>query len=360
MHLIEACLAKKRDNFLLLRIIAAVMVIYGHSFSLARDIGTTDIFLRYNWKIYSGSIAVNMFFVISGFMVSGSYLSRTSLPIYIIARLLRIVPAYLFILLASALVIGPLFTDRSISVYFSNPDVVNYVIKNLHFSSDMAWTLPGVFDGGARMTAINGALWTLPAEMRMYVLVAMLGVFGLLKNRVFGSIIIAGLFAAGLLRPQLLPLHPEWLWLGVSFLVGILAQLYKDRIEIRHDIMLALIVLTYICNNTDSYPLLFRLTNGYFCFWFAYRLPILRLEKNGDPSYGIYLWGWPVQQMVVALSPNITPLFNCLISIEIAVFMGYISWHLVERPALSLKKMISRVRERPLVVCIFPQQRTDQ
>lgn len=359
MNSIQDHLASKRDNFLLLRIIAAVMVIYGHSFPLTHDIGSTDIFLRHQWGIYSGDIAVFMFFVISGFMVSGSYLSRSNLPTYVGARLLRIVPAYLFVLLVSALVIGPLFTSESTAAYFSNSEVWRYVAKNLRFSSDMAWSLPGVFQGN-RLTTINGALWTLPAEMRMYLLVAVMGVLGFLGNRRLGAVLIVALFIAGLLNPQLLPVHTDWVRLGALFCLGILAQLYKDRIEVRHDVMLVLAGLTYISYNTDSYHWLLGLAIGYFCFWFAYRTPLARLGKFGDPSYGTYLWGWPVQQMVVALVPDIAPFLNFLISAALAVAMGYLSWHLIERPALSLKDRLGRVRNHPLVVRVFPLQEMDR
>ncbi|HOZ23688.1 MAG TPA: acyltransferase, partial [Thermomonas sp.] len=181
MHTIQSYLTTRRDNFLLLRIIAALMVIYGHSFVLARDVGTTDVFLGNGWPFYSGDIAVMMFFVISGFMVSGSYLARANLTEFMTARLLRIVPAFLFVLMVCALVIGPLLTSLDTQDYFSSADVRRYITRNLAFSSDMAWTLPGVF-ADHRMASVNGSLWTLPAEMRMYLLVAALGVLALVSR----------------------------------------------------------------------------------------------------------------------------------------------------------------------------------
>ena len=352
MHSISDHLASKRDNFLVLRIVAALMVIYGHSFALTRDIGTTDIFLSHGWGVYSGDIAVDIFFVISGFMVSGSYLSGSGLFNYMAARLLRIVPAYALILLLSALVIGPMLTTQGVSTYFASPDVLLYVSKNLHFSSDMAWTLPGVFDGH-RMTAINGSLWTLPAEMRMYLLVAALGVFGLLGNRMLGLAAVAALFLAALVNPQLLPLHTDWVRLGGFFCIGILAQLFKEHIQIRHNAMLALAVLTYISYHTASYHWLLAVSIAYFCFWFAYRTPLIGLEKFGDPSYGIYLWGWPAQQIALSLKPDMTPLVNFIVAMVFAVAMGYASWHGIERPALSLKGRLRQARSHPFVLRVL-------
>jgi peptidoglycan/LPS O-acetylase OafA/YrhL len=346
-HSLQSCLAARRDNFLLLRIVAAAMVIYGHSFPLSQPDGSNEFFLAHGWRIYSGDIAVYMFFVISGFMVSGSFLARSSLSTYLTARLLRIVPGYLAVLVLSAVLIGPLFTSLPLADYFRNPDTWFYITKNLRFSSDMAWTLPGVFETH-RMTAVNGSLWTLPAEMRMYMLVAAMGVFGMLANRRLGTVVIAGLFLAAVFNPQLLPVHTDWVKLGGLFCLGILAQLHKERIQIRHDVMLVLAGLTYISYNTSSFSVLLALSIGYFCFWFAYRTPLARIERFGDPSYGTYLWGWPVEQVVVAMYPQVTPAINCVVGVMVAVGLGYLSWHAIERPSLALKDRVGRLLAHPL------------
>ena len=340
MHSIADHLARRSDNFLALRIIAAVMVIYGHSFPLSQPAEATDIFLRHNWGMYSGTVAVNIFFVISGFMVSGSYLQRANLGAYAGARLLRIVPAFAFVLAACALLLGPLLTTLDLRTYLAHPDTWGYIWKNLRFTSDMAWTLPGVFEGH-RMTAVNGSLWTLPAEMRMYLVVAMFGVFGALSHRWFGALLVAALFVAGIRDPQLLPLHADWVSLAAFFCVGILVQLFKDKLQARHDIMAMLVLLTYISANTHSFPWLLSLSIAYFCFWFAYRTPRLQIERFGDPSYGIYLWGWPSQQVMVELAPQLTAWQNFLASAAIALVMGYLSWHIVERPSLSMKGVLA-------------------
>lgn len=353
VHSVSFFLAKRQDNFLLLRIIAAAMVIYGHSFALTSDIGDVDLFLRLGWGRYSGDIAVSMFFVISGFMVSGSYLARAGLSSYLGARLLRIVPAYVFVLVVSAYVIGPTVTILPEPTYFANQDVWRYVSQNLHFSSDMVWDLPGVF-GDQRRPSMNGSLWTLPAEMRMYFLVAALGVLGLLGNRRLGVVAIAALFLAALINPQLLPVHSDWVHLGGYFCAGILVQLFKERVQIRHDAMLVLVFLTYISFYTESYRWLLGLTISYFCFWFAYRTPVVKLERLGDPSYGVYLWGWPAQQVVVSLWPKVSPWANFLISLPIAILMGYVSWRLIERPALALKGKLKDLRGHSKLAWMFP------
>lgn len=323
------------------------MVIYGHSFALTLDTGTKDIFLKCNWGRYSGDLAVSMFFVISGFMVSGSLLKRKDIIEYIISRLLRIVPALFLLLLMCAFIIGPLLSSLNIKEYYSHPETYKYVIKNLSFSSNMAWTLPGVFEDH-KMTSMNGSLWTLPAEMRMYALVAILGILGVLNYRILCTLLLIGFFIAAIVNPQLLPLHTGWVKVAGYFCIGIIAQLYKEKIQINLKILLALGFLTYISRLTDSYFYLLAISVAYFCFWFAYRTPYLNLEKYGDPSYGIYLWGWPLQQLTIAVWPEITPTINCLISLALAIFAGYISWNIIEKPSINLKNKFSKFRAKLL------------
>ena len=98
-----------------------------------------------------------------------------------------------------------------------------------------------------------------------------------------------------------------------------------------------------------SLGFLFALALAYFCFWFAYRTPAwTRLERWGDPSYGTYLWGWPVQQLVVSAFPDARPWHNFLMAAAVAVGLGYLSWWSLERPALKLKDWRPRFLRRSM------------
>lgn len=339
-------LSRRSDNFLLLRIIAALAVIYGHSFALAAADGSRDVFLRMNWGYYSGDLAVFSFFVISGFMVTGSYVNRHNLFEFSLARFLRIVPAYAAVLLLSVLIIGPLFTRADATAYWSSPLLIEYVVKNLKFGSDLAWHLPGLFATHPSYTEVNGSIWTLPAEVRMYMLVAILGGVGLLRSKVPAAIVVVGLLALGVFAKQYLPLHQDWTRLAGYFCLGMLAQLYKEHIRISHAGMVVLVVAAHACSKSAGYFHVFALALAYFCFWFAYRTPVLaKLEKWGDPSYGIYLWGWPVQQCLVELMPGMRPWQNFVLAAPIAIVLGYASWHVVEKNALRLKNLkLSRMK----------------
>lgn len=332
-------LGSRKDNFLLLRIFAAMMVIYGHSFVLSPSPGASDLFLRHHWGIYSGDIAVNIFFVVSGFMVSGSYLRRSNLLEFLKARVLRIVPALAICLIVTAFVIGPVFSNLPAAEYLRSHDVFAYIFQNLKFSPNVLYTLPGVFLSNVYGPSVNGSLWTLPAEFHMYLFVAIVGAIGLFRSRAILTALLVGLVVAGVFKPELLPLYFMWGRLAGYFAIGIAVQLFKEKIEISHTGLLMLILATYMCRRAGLYPWVFALALTYFCFWFGYCLQLPSIEKWGDPSYGCYLWGWPLQQMVAAISPHATPHLSFLVCASLALALGYLSWHLVERQALRLKSL---------------------
>ncbi len=330
-------LGSRKDNFLLLRIIAALLVIYGHSFPLFPSSGEQEIFLANHWGIYSGDIAVDIFFVVSGFMVSGSYIRRAGLFQFMKARILRIVPALLVCLLISTYLIGPLVTTLNIHDYIGSSDTFSYVWKNMQFSSNMQFTLPGVFETNSYKAVVNGSLWTLPAEFRMYVLVAIIGAVGLFRFTWLLTSLLAGLSVIAFVDPGLLPLHPMWVRLAGYFSLGIMVQLYRDKIDVSHEAMFALAFMAFLFRGTQLYPYAFAIALVYFCFWFAYRLKLPSIEAYGDPSYGAYLWGWPLLQLLAWRFPGSSPHLAFVLAALGALVLGYVSWHLVERQALRFK-----------------------
>jgi len=76
---------------------------------------------------------------------------------------------------------------------------------------------------------------------------------------------------------------------------------------------------------------------AYFSCWFAYRVPALPLRLPGDYSYGLFLYGFPVQQALAALYPSLAPDALTALALPVALLCAFASWHAVERRALSLK-----------------------
>ncbi len=341
-------LAQKSDNFLLLRFIAASMVIYGHAPAITGHPLPADVFIWLNWGTYSGSIAVDVFFVVSGFLVTGSFLRNPQLADFAWARAIRIVPGYAFCLLLSAFVLGAVFTNLPSRDYFQHPDTLGYIWRNLKFDIFLQWQLPGVFARNPASDVVNGSIWTLPAEVRMYVLVATMGVIGALSWRVLFNVMALGMLALAVLYPDQTPMsNPhEYLRLAALFVAGAFCYVNRDRIPMNGSLLLAFAGMAWIGRSTPAFPFLFAAAEVAFVFWFAYDTHWRGFNRFGDYSYGIYLWGYPAQQVVAALAGDTHNHINAIGGFLIALALAIVSWHLVEQPALRLKGLPAKVRKR--------------
>ncbi len=345
-------LAQKRDNFLLLRFLAAAMVIYGHGYAMAVHAPeASDIFTRMGWKSYSGTIGVDLFFVISGFLVTGSFLRRRNVIAFVWARALRLVPAYAVCMILSAFVLGAIYSQLPLSEYLHHPDTRGYVLTNMKFGTDLHWDLPGVFVDNPRRSTVNGSIWTLPVEVRMYLWLTVIGALGLLFRRSIATLVIIALLLAGWTMPDRIPLLPiqSFLRLGAMFAVGVLCYVHRAWIPASGVLVALLVAACWVLHDTAAYPIAFALAEAGFVFWFAYRLPWHGFNRVEDCSYGMYLWGFPMQQVIAYHMPAATPLMNAALSLPLAIALGFVSWHLIEKPTLSAKNwptLLNRLRLR--------------
>lgn len=209
---IEEGLNRRNDNLLIIRIVAASLVIYGHAPAISPNINNTDIFVLLGFKYYSGTIAVNLFFLISGFLVTGSLLrQKGNILNFFKLRAIRVIPAFLVNLIILALLAGPIATNLTIDDYLKNPETWKYITKNMKFSADMAWHLPGVMQteqaSSINESVINGSIWSIPAEVRMYFLLGLIGLSGLFSSKTLATCTTILLLATGLFSPQYLPLN---------------------------------------------------------------------------------------------------------------------------------------------------------
>lgn len=330
------------DNFLLLRFLAAAFVIFGHSYAVTGKPHHGDFIARAGWGsgLYTGSIAVDMFFVISGFLVSGSYVKRANLEFFLKSRALRILPAYVCCIVLSMFVLGAIFTELPLHEYFHTQGTWDYIYVNLQLSAPLIWNLPGVFVHNFMPNVVNGSIWTLPAEVRMYVWVAILGALGVLQRRWLANSVFAALMLIGTFAPDYVPLvlHPSHLRLAGMFLAGGICYVNRAWIPLHSTFLAILIAVAIIAHSTLFFPYAFCAALVYFCFWFAYVPNFHFFNGFGDYSYGVYLWGFPVQQAVSLLIGGATrPRWNFLLSLPIALLLAIASWHWIEKPALRLK-----------------------
>ena len=169
--LLQEILNKEKNNLDIFRIISALMVIYGHAYAILPSTGSGDVLKGLLGFDYSGSLAVKIFFFLSGLVVTNSLLTKRSLIPFLIARFFRIWPALAFTLLVSAFLLGPLLSEQSPAEYFSNKKVLAYFYKGL--SMNIKYELPGVFEDNA-LRAVNGSLWSIPHEVFAYLTLAAL------------------------------------------------------------------------------------------------------------------------------------------------------------------------------------------
>lgn len=330
------------NNFLLLRLLAATMVVYGHSYALAAVTCAScqDLVKAVTHYRPSQTLGVNMFFVISGFLVVGSYANRDDLVSYLRSRALRIFPGLVVCAAVMAFIVGPLATSLPVGQYFGSWEPLRYFAVNASVYSTV-YELPGVwFSSTPYGTAVNGSLWTIPIEARLYLLVALAGVFGLIRTRLSSNLALLALIAAAFLVPSQLPLIPNApgpYRVAAFFAVGAFAYVNRSMIPLDWRILALLVAVTGLSSELPSFELLcaVSLVYGIFCVAYARKLHLPAWVQ--DYSYGIYLYSFPIQQLFAKLFPGSGPYKMMAVAIPASWLAGALSWHLVEKPMLRLK-----------------------
>jgi peptidoglycan/LPS O-acetylase OafA/YrhL len=343
---LEAALARRHDNFLLLRFVAASMVLFGHSYILSGGPGARDFVARaaLGPGVYTGSLAVDVFFIISGFLIAGSYVNHGNLETFLRARFFRLVPAYAVCLVASAFVLGPFVTKLPLGEYLRAPATFHYVTKNLRLEPELQWGLPGVFESNPYRNVTNGSIWSLPGEVCMYLWVATLGVATVLRRRSLANAVLVACLVVGLLVPEELPFVPAAVFVRPAgfFMAGMFCYLNRAQSPIRTDVLLVLVAACIFTHHVavlgPAFAYVFATALVYGVLWFAYRPRLGFYNRFGDYSYGVYLWGFPMEQLVVHVHGRPTSPPVCFWSgLLLTVLCAVISWHLVEKPALRWK-----------------------
>lgn len=323
------------NNFHLIRLLAALAVIYGHSYHISSTPGG-DIFLQFIRYKFIGGVAVDVFFLISGFLIAFS-LERSSWKRYLLARGLRIVPGLVVCVALSVFILGPVVTTAQ--DYWSNSQTWRYFVQNALLLRT-EYKLPGVFDV-LPDKAVNGSLWSLPLEFRLYLVFFVLGILQLMKPARFSYIaiicVVVGYFMAP--RYPLLVQYGNWVNSSMFFLAG--GFMWHNRQAIQLSYVGAAIVLLFCAAlmHTDRFGAAYFLALSYLTMFVAFVPQVPRIKQR-DISYGVYLYGWPIAQIIQYLRPSTTALENTTLACVLTMVIALASWELVERPALSLKRLV--------------------
>jgi len=343
----------QRNNLDFVRLLAACMVLFGHSFTLMQSSASADfshdpmtrqVYDHLPFGQGLPGTALHIFFFISGLLVTRSFFNhQTRLIDFIRARVLRIAPAYWASTLLLAYVIGPWLSTLTVTDYLNHPETWLFVWKNAMFS--IVYNLPGVLTSNPFGPSVNGSVWSIPLELQMYGWVLILGLTGALRKRfLFLVFFLVCLVLYGSADKSFIFISPSGeprLW--VFFFFGTLATLYADEIKIS-PLWMALTgaLLGWFWQHGNHW---FDIVGA---AWLSYALLVFgfhRYFKNmdvgriGDFSYGVYLYAFPVQQILIhfyqqQLNGWLVALLTLLITLPVAA----LSWYGVEKPALQWKR----------------------
>lgn len=330
------------DGFDLIRIVAALMVVFDHSFGITGHRGP-HIEVG-NYSLDAGHLGVITFFLTSGFLVAQSWEHDPRPWRFARRRFARIWPALAVLVVISVFVLGPAVTDLSRGVYFRSKFSWDY-LWNMTLFARVHFRLPGVFDTQPSQ-AVNGSLWTLPYEAWAYVGILALGLAGVLRRRA----LVAGLAVATLLVFEFAVIERSIpapyavlgitergaIHLGTYFLLGTALAMFRDQLSKRWMIAggAALCLLAFPIGE----PLLFVVGVSAFVIGLGMTSsePVHRFHRLGDPSYGIYILSFPAQQLLVYAGFSPDPIVFFALAAPVSVALGYLSWWLVEKPGMQL------------------------
>jgi peptidoglycan/LPS O-acetylase OafA/YrhL len=338
-----------------MRFVAASAVLVAHSIVVTEG-GQVAGPLKY--LDYLGMLGLFIFFFISGFVISQSCIRSTPVS-YLIRRAARIMPGLILVTLFCAFLLGPVMTSYSLSDYFANSTFFRFFLNIIFI---LEGSLPGVFQHNPGGDHVNISLWTLRHEILCYAVILAVIAIGRFSTQLV-AVLAVGLsilaypactqFAAeylqharSILGVDIAYLFSEGVGIVSCFFAGSLYYFLRARIVIN---VTGLIISSVIMAITIPYGLAFPL----FPFTLGYAVIYLglldgrfcRLFENNDYSYGMYIFAFPVQQSLAALSRNgMTWWMNMSLAYPIVLGLAALSWHLIERPSMRYARRLGERR----------------
>lgn len=340
--------APTNNNFDLIRLILASLVIVSHSYPLFA--GSKDPWEAYGSLYNIGQLCVMAFFVVSGILVTRSATRSRTLLSYAISRVYRLMPGAFVCAVWMVFVLGLAFTTLSIGDYLLNGRIWSFLGRNTLLMS-IQYDLPGVFKDNVYAGAVNGSLWSLKVEIKMYIIFGLL-VFSLrfvpkllpyLKHilLVFLLILLAQIY----IPDTFFSFEPGGkglsLWaFGYYFAAGAVLFAWEPSIPRNLALATVLAIGTALLVNTPYYDFVLRLTLPYFvyCVAFSQIAPLQKSRGLPDISYGIYIYGFPVQQALSALYVETLGFWGLLgLSLIVTIGLATASWYIIESRSLARK-----------------------
>ncbi|MFM2667058.1 acyltransferase [Vibrio mediterranei] len=345
---IERHLDNKENNLNLVRMLAACLVLISHSYAIYFGEPNLEP-LRVLTGLSIGDMSVNAFFVISGFLLHRSITYDFNFTKFAINRVLRIYPALTIAVTFSVFVIGILATELNVRDYLTSTSVYHYLFKNSSLFFGLESRLPEVFNKQPLSATVNGSLWSLPYEIKMYA-VLFLTTYILSKafqneleeklNVVF-SIALAVLLVLMFANQFSNIYKGEFLRLSYFFVFGQCIYIFRRYVKVNLKITILCIVSLILAMkiSQQNFILIYYILSPVLLMNVVFlNMPVIKnYNKVGDYSYGMYLYAFPIQQYIVFSNKNLSFFEMTITSFIFTLIMAVISWHIIEAKFLKFK-----------------------
>ena len=336
---------RHNNNFNFLRLLLTILVLLSHSPEIIDGDRRREILTNIFHTISFGELAVDGFFLLSGYLILQSWQRTPKLITFLKKRVLRIYPGFIFATLICAFLVAPIGTS-SLN-YFDEFDTIKFLKGMLILDLP---AVPPVFTN-QHYPYVNVSMWTISYEFRCYLLVAIFGIISAIERSKAWLILAALLVSIGT-GPSLstkIYFHsfsyvfgdPKDLLRFLSFFcAGGSFYLFREQIYYsKTRIYIAIPIVIFSLFDSHLLNIILPTVGAYIFFWFSF-LNLPMLQKFGlysDISYGAYLYGWPSQKLLFWYFPQISPWLLFILACGISCVCGFLSWHLVEKPFLRMK-----------------------
>ena len=330
----------RRNSLNALRLLLAAAVLVSHSWPLSGhepepNLGGANL----------GTWAVLGFFGISGYLITRSRLSGRPAFDFYRARALRIMPALVVALLVIAFVLAPLSQLLDSAAVWDPLSSVTFVARNLFLYPPAPFAQPGIADTLANVPyplLWDGPLWTLFWEGCCYlgigVAASILPRRALPVAAVIGFAVLTLLSVAGAFGAPVPDLALRVMPMVLAFFGGMLVLLFGDSIRQNSVTVGGALLLVVAAVALDLVPALAPLPLTYLLLVLGNVLPLTKVGAQYDMSYGVYIYAWPVQQMIALAGGAALPLPVYILLVSLGTLpLAFLSCWLIERPALRLK-----------------------
>ena len=294
-----------------------------------------------------------MFFALSGFLVAGSMERCRSVVSFAGLRLIRIYPALTVEVLISALIIGPAVTTVGLASYFQDPIFFRYLVN---ITGHITYFLPGVFESNPFPHVVNGQLWTVKWELICYVILIAMMLVGAKRSSgvvamgllLFLAVCVADDFHDGNYEFRSVGAHVHGKILVLNFIAGVLLYQFRARLPKSFSLGVGCLVLSYVflkyVPGGDYFSIL---PAAYLTIYIGIlNSPGVWITKLANTSYGVFLYGFSVQQFVAYEIGGYHPWWlNAALSLPLSILVGFLSWHLVEAPIMKRRKVVFQMED---------------